>query len=203
MTTITTCTESEVQARIMFEKGGSSTIMLPNYTPGLWWENDIFQVTKAGYWVEYEVKRSVADYKADFRKREAWGGYSHNKHELLASGQGEFTFDPYAGQPIGGKYPRIMKLPNRFYFCIPVELVDKIDPPEYAGLITFDRERWRKRGAPADSEPELGRVFYRQVKPAPLIHKVKHGFSIVRPAMAAGQSRYVFSFMKQHIEGLT
>ena len=104
MAIVTDCTESQVQARIMLEKQSSSKIMVPNYTPATWWENDLFQVTKAGYWVEFEIKRSISDYRADFKKSSSWVD-GQKKHDLLEAGEGEFVFDPYTERPnLKGKH---------------------------------------------------------------------------------------------------
>lgn len=193
---VTSCTESQVQARIMFDKRGSSLSILPNYTPNNWWENDVFQITKAGYWVEYEIKRSVSDYRADFNKIESFAGYDagtgyeNSKHKMLESGVDEYNFDPHANHPhFEGKYTRTIRTPNRFYFCLPIELLEKIQVPEYSGLISYQENH--------------GRTTYRIEKTAPLRHKTKHGDKILRPAQITGMNRYTWHFMKQHIEGLT
>jgi len=195
MTIVTECTESEVQAIIMLDKRGSSLSILPNYTPQNWWENDVFQITKAGYWVEYEVKRSISDYRADFKKMESFAGYDagtgyeNSKHEILKSRVSELTFDPHINHPhFAGKYTRTIRTPNRFYFCVPIELMDKIEPPEYAGMIVYEMRH--------------GRITYRIEKTAPLRHKTKHGDKILRPAQITGMNRYTWYFMKQHIKGL-
>lgn len=46
---------------------GSSDIILPNFFVGLW-EMDLCVLKPSGYFTEYEIKISRADYKADFDK---------------------------------------------------------------------------------------------------------------------------------------
>ena len=58
-----------IQKTLMRERFRRSFV-LPNYTPHAWWESDVFEITAAGYFVEYEVKISVSDFKADAKKRD-------------------------------------------------------------------------------------------------------------------------------------
>jgi len=71
------------------------------------WEADIVSVTNSGYVYEFEIKRTLADYRADFKKEE--------KHSRLKN--------------------RGRHIPSRFWYVIngfelPVDAI-----PEYAGLI--------------------------------------------------------------------
>ena len=43
-------------------------LVCPNYTPDRWWECDMFAVSKAGYASEFEIKLSLADFRADAKK---------------------------------------------------------------------------------------------------------------------------------------
>jgi len=70
------------------------------------WECDVLAITKAGYAVEYELKTTRSDFKADFKKP---------KHKLFKKGQG--------GQV------------SRFWFVVPEGLVGKDEVPSYAGLM--------------------------------------------------------------------
>lgn len=85
-------------------------IVLPNY---YWfdYEMDICKITQSGYIVEYEIKISRADYKADFNKN----FYGYTKHDMLRSGKGA----------------------NRFYFVVPENLVQISEVPEHCGLIYY------------------------------------------------------------------
>ena len=88
---------------------------LPRYTPMGWWECDVFQITKAGYWVEYEVKTSLADFRADAGKRRFSRDGGLIKHDQLAA--------------------RSTNGPSRFFFVAPRGLIALDMVPEWAGLI--------------------------------------------------------------------
>lgn len=113
--------EYDVQRRLFFSLVSSSTVIVPNYTPPGWFECDVFQVTKAGYWVEYEVKLSYADFKADSKKL--------CKHRLLATSDS--------------------RCPRRFFYVAPRLLAERIaiEAPSYAGVIVAENGR-RLRPAP-------------------------------------------------------
>jgi hypothetical protein len=101
--------EREIQLFLFWRFGPASAVVIPNYRPWGWYECDFYQVTKAGFWVEYEVKVSVADFRADFKKAE--------KHEALAAGEA--------------------RGPRRFWYVMPWELAEKLsgEIPQYAGLM--------------------------------------------------------------------
>lgn len=84
-------------------------LMTPNTTL-LGWESDMISVTKAGLIVEYEVKISRGDFRADFKKI---------RHRILDTAQiGE--------QHRGATY---------FYYVVPRDMVSVAEVPEHAGLI--------------------------------------------------------------------
>ncbi len=100
--------------------------MLPNYTPRRWWECDVFELTNAGYFVEYEIKMTVSDYRRDAKKEQVpfatWGSMhgktpprGTRKHDLLEQ-----------GSPLG---------PCRFHFVTPPGLLKVEELPEWAGLL--------------------------------------------------------------------
>ena len=115
----------DIQRRIMVDHYDRSMV-IPNFTPPAWFECDVCEITKAGYMVEYEIKMSRADFKADAEKRRNpiyyWDGHhlavpevQHTKWKRLASG------DPFG--------------PVRFYFVTPVGLLHLGDIPLWAGWI--------------------------------------------------------------------
>jgi hypothetical protein len=122
--------------------------VLPNYTPPKWFENDVFEVTRAGYWHEYEVKVSRSDFFADFAKcKWLWdecgslfGKEKATKHTLLSS-HAEFG-------------------PSRFTFVVAEGIVELDEVPEWAGLMIVKPARYG--------------VNIRQVKKAPRLHGLKH-----------------------------
>lgn len=133
----------------------------PNYTPSGWWECDVFEVTKAGCFYEYEIKLSVADFKADARKenRKWIDGYGEdakydvtNKHDLLSKGDS--------------------RGPQRFFFVVPKELADQIVIPAWAGLITvryYESAKSRFK-ASIQTEKDAPRLHKQKVNPKVLEH---------------------------------
>ncbi len=105
--------ECEIQRTLFWKHRSAATIMLPNFTPAEWYESDLYVVTNAGYSVEYEIKTSLTDFRADFRKKE--------KHRRL---RGEY---------------RASGRPTRFFYACPAMVISLRDVPTYAGLAYF---RW-------------------------------------------------------------
>lgn len=106
--------------------------LLPSYIPHNWFECDLFEVTKSGYWTEYEIKVSRSDFFADAKKgncrNNSWttpGITLGNKHEILA------------GRERG---------PNRFYFVTAKDIVGPEDIPEWAGWLEARSERLSSAG---------------------------------------------------------
>jgi hypothetical protein len=88
-------------------KGSSAyEILIPNYYYG-YHEMDLFRMMPSGLVIEYEIKISRSDFKADFKKID--------KHKRLVGGLG----------------------PNRFFFVVPENLVKEHEVPDYAGLIYY------------------------------------------------------------------
>ena len=98
-----TSIQNDLWLWLTYDKG--YPLVVPNYTPVKWYEADLFGVTKAGLGVEFEIKISRRDFKADAKKVE--------KYRRLAAGEG----------------------PSRFYFVMPEDLVAVAEIPPWAGLI--------------------------------------------------------------------
>lgn len=112
------------------------TWVLPNIFVGDY-ERDVCMVNQqSGYWNEYEIKISVADFKKDFTKRskninmglwnreKKWEQLTSNKHD---------NFLKFAAN-------QETKTPNRFLFVVPKNLIDRESVPPYAGLLYYDEE---------------------------------------------------------------
>lgn len=144
-------TAAAIQSAIFEKFGHQSLLVVPNYTPHRWFECDVLRVTKAGYAEEFEIKLSVADFKADAKKgpderekafRATWRPEEFDgrtKHERLA-----------AGDPFG---------PSRFWFAVPDTLAGKIEIPAWAGLMVFRSYGTRALGSVAIKAPRLHRSF--------------------------------------------
>lgn len=102
--------------------------MAPNIF--LWppFESDLVRVTKSGYAIEYEIKLTKSDFKADFKKRklkyEGFDGRhvkysSRSKYDWLLEGNGA----------------------TEFYYVFPKDLIKHEDVPEWAGIIEVSENR--------------------------------------------------------------
>lgn len=91
-------------------------------------EADVFAVNKNGYMYEYEIKRSLSDYYADFKNKTY-------KHGMLKSRDAVQIYDERVkGKRTGNTYESI-SIPNRFYYVCEDGLISIGDIPEYAGLL--------------------------------------------------------------------
>lgn len=115
-------TEALIQAALMGKLRSGYQCFCTNFTPGLWWECDLWGVTRSGYVVEFEIKLSAADFRADRGKqvtsynRSAGEWVLRRKHEMLRDGLG---------------------VPSRFYFVMPRDLEASVGTkvPPWAGVI--------------------------------------------------------------------
>jgi hypothetical protein len=127
-----------------------STLAL-NYTPPDWWECDLFEISKAGFATEYEVKLSRGDFNRDALKQQTRFSFDEslpglegvqrstlNKHDLLAAGD--------------------TRGPARFYFVTPYGLIERV--PAWAGWGEVVRDRG-------------GVLRWHVRKPAPRLHSAK------------------------------
>lgn len=125
----------------------------PNYTPLGWWECDLFTVTPADMFVEYEIKLTRADFFHDQEKkpqdwksrmREARGDEVLTKHARLER--------------------KDTQGPSRFFFVTPKGLLKPEEIPPWAGLIEIDRA----------GSPRYGfRWSAGECKKAPQLHRDK------------------------------
>lgn len=132
---------SEAEMQIAFYQAHSQRYELVATNLYLGWcggEMDIFGLRKSGFVDEVEIKLSASDFKADFKKtiivREEHESHYPDgssfrrpmdklKHEALKAGEHSC---------------------NYFSFYLPIELVDKCEIPDHAGLYVFDATigRW-------------------------------------------------------------
>lgn len=121
---------------------GKGSIIMPNvYVDNSPWESDVIRVTKAGYWVEYEIKTSLADYRADFNKERSIGCLQPiNKHAAYQ------TKEAIELRRYRSEHSRQIPKPKHFYFVTPVGLLDNVELPPHCGLLEFDPEAKRTWG---------------------------------------------------------
>ena len=164
--------ERLVQKSLLFRWNRKWT--MPNFTPHNWWECDLYSVNRNSFSFEYEVKLSVADFRADLKKeRNHWEHpYSfgvppvkQKKHTLLSEGHED--------------------CPNRFYYVMPQNIAEKVTVPEYAGLVTF------KYSEPGKWSPKGSISYLEIIKQAPKIHSIKVDKSIIDQLAVASNRRYL------------
>lgn len=135
---------------------------MPNFTPCGWFECDLWEVTKNGYGVEYEVKVSRSDFKADFAKQ-SWVRVDGRrqprvKHHDLRDRQ------PHA--------------PSRYFFVCPAGLLTPEEMPAWTGLIEIHKS-------------DRGYVSERLAKAAPKLHSVKVEPPVIERARLNAYHRYI------------
>ena len=158
--------ELSIQNALWRELQTSCSPVIPNYTPAKWWENDLFAIAKSGYWIEHEIKLTLADFKADAAKAmdvraglHLWRtGEQERKHDLLAA--------------------KSERGPNRFFYVVPESLADKIELPAWAGLKIIHRCDLPEHGTP----PAHTKVCTTTRTKAPLLHKAKISNDIIEHA---------------------
>jgi hypothetical protein len=99
------------------------------------WETDFLVVQKSGYCYEIEIKISRSDFLNDFKKVD--------KHSIMNEGtymvkKYKYHTDPATKKRISEHYhaPAEWKFkPNKFYYCVPENLIQKEEVPDYAGLM--------------------------------------------------------------------
>jgi hypothetical protein len=156
----------------------SASTLLPRFTPVKWWECDLCEVTRAGYFKEYEIKLSRADFKVDAKKErevfveKVWDiprdqRPRENKHSLLA-----------AGDPRG---------PAEFYFVTSPGLLTEQDLPSWAGLIEVHRY---ERSSYASEK---------LIRKAPRLHRVKADAQVRAGMLASGHGRFEHFYRQRYL----
>jgi hypothetical protein len=178
----------EIECALMRQLMLRGGLFLPHYTPPKWWECDVFELTKSGYGVEYEVKVSHADFLADSKKERTrsrrktnesgeflgYEDYTTNKHELLA------------GHSDTG--------PSRFYYVAPAGLISREELPAWAGLIETTvktgQESWASPTIPGRIILNEVRIILSEVVNAPQLHRVKVEGDRLTDIFKTGYYRY-------------
>jgi hypothetical protein len=157
-------TEWHAQRIVYGYRRDTYAVMVPNYTPDDWHECDLFGVTRAGYFHEYEIKLTRGDFRADAAKRLP-DRYRHVPVDGTTFGR----YDRVAGQR---KHDRIgsgdAKGPSRFFYVMPRDMVPVDEVPAWAGL--FHLVPWRQT------------VRLEQVRDAPKLHAGKVDRHVFRHA---------------------
>lgn len=150
MTTHAPLTADQIAAKLIANRYHRA-FTLPCYTPVNWWECDVFEITKSGYFREYEIKISRADFKADAKKEVAEIRDYRGKVRREAASKHALLED------------RSPRGPVQFWFVVPAGLVELHEVPRWAGLIEIRQGEGRWRGTIGEHER----------KKAPRLHKQK------------------------------
>ena len=78
-----------------------------------WYEADVLEISRSGYFVEWEIKLSPGDFRRDQLKEDKYSGKGTKHSRLLAH-------DPQG--------------PSRFYYVAPEGMIKPEDLPPWAGL---------------------------------------------------------------------
>lgn len=131
------------------------------------WECDFFAISSSGYAVEVEVKVSRSDFFADFKKEEKHRLFNNHKKTVIV--ESKYPFQPFLrrrqelsidGEFMIGDHSQVYfcnpanRLPNKFYYAVPRDLISLAEVPPYAGLFYY-------QGG-----------MLTEVKRAPFLHKV-------------------------------
>lgn len=153
-------TADDMALLLMRTRFNRSTVM-PRFTPPSWFECDVAEITKAGFFVEYEIKTTITDFHADAKKRlpavrwtfaEGWLEKpieQPTKHERLAS--------------------RDEQGPARFFFVSQSGVIPESVIPEWSGLIWIAGNRWPTIKV---SAPQLHRA--KRLDIPPIMHRASY-----------------------------
>lgn len=171
-------TARDIQRRLISDRYHRNFV-LPNYTPKDWFECDVLEITRAGLAIEYEIKLSASDFRADQAKRKEEWQWSDSKQT------GEYVVTGNKHQLLSEKDTRG---PSRFWFVLacpdgPIVPDDQI--PAWAGIIH------------ARPDPDLRHhCWLEYVRPAPKLHRTKIQTAVKDHAQSVCYWRFIRLFLK-------
>lgn len=119
-------TVHQIQRALMADRWRQG-FCLPNYTPPEWWECDVFYLSKAGYFSEFEIKLTVSDFRADASKMKRMWTQNPVSNQFECSHRMKHK---EIGDPMG---------PVQFWYATPKGLIDSV--PDWSGLIHVSERR--------------------------------------------------------------
>jgi hypothetical protein len=187
-------TAEDLTIAIMENRGAPGSVTLPNFYPEGWWECDVFEVTKSGYFYEFEVKLSVADFRRDATKTRAKTLTPAEKDEYWAAHAAycrapRDSKPPCPAWPNESKHSRLArgcpKGPSRFWFVVPESIEEAITKslPSWSGLLVGRM-----------SDRKFSRCYIQETVKAPRLHLKEH-----EPvnAMANAYHRYLTLYWRE------
>lgn len=141
-------TERQIQLAILAEIKTAIVCAAPNYTPAHWWECDLWAVTRAGYAVEYEIKLTAQDFRADAKKHSA-------RWVRDADLRGRWLPDQTKHEAL----QQCVHRPSRFFYVMPRDLAEELkgEIPEWAGLGSAHVDGHYRRVSFIKNAPKLGK----------------------------------------------
>lgn len=155
----TRMTSEDITRRLIVERYARSQCVIPRYTPKGWWECDVFEITKAGYFREYEIKLTLADFRAERNKVREEPKFDQATGHYALGTNGNIIREK-VGDKLESLAARSDKGPSKFFYVFPEGVIPLDLIPEWAGAIIA-----RPFG---DRHPY--KVSLTTVKPAPRLH---------------------------------
>ena len=141
------------------------------------WESDFLRVNRNEYSLEYEIKLSREDFKADLRKVE--------KHKMLQYPM-KYTAHKYIYDCMDRRFTEVVFkfsiVPNKFYYICPTDIIGKNEVPAYAGLVYVNKFETLE-----------------VIKEAPLLHKVKFPKELYKDIASKLSSKVKYHFMDSDV----
>lgn len=127
-----TLTEQITKAVRRYLSGTNNMVLYNTFVHPSPWECDVLAISDSYFMTEYEIKVSVSDYRADFRKEaylkaKHWGSINKvRKHDYYQHGP-PYELDEKWTPPI----------PRRFFFVFPEGMIDPSEVPPLYGVMVY------------------------------------------------------------------
>lgn len=142
-----TLTEQITKAVRRYLSGTNNMVLYNTFVCPSPWECDVLAISDSYFMTEYEIKVSVADYKADFRK-EAWIYHRRVAHNCVKMRK----HDLYQNGIEDAENFRVPPIPRRFFFVFPEGMIDPSEVPPLYGVMAYKASKQRHRGYPDSLE---------------------------------------------------
>ena len=188
-------TEKTIQdALFRYLRSGNTSLIFPNMDTITMYEADILAITRAGYAYEYEIKISLADFRADLKKRCKHASLSGSVKKIpypYSWGKEREVYvlsdapeDPYQAMRNGTCYPE--NRPKQFWYVIHGFSVPDGELPVYSGLMQYDK-------------PDIGYPQFKIIHPAPNLPAKKVDDCLIRQATGNMLFRYWSLRLKEEL----
>lgn len=146
-------------------------------------ESDLLILRDSGTVIEYEIKLSVSDFKAGLKKRARLSASDKNRRirQIFNDERNTVSRHDYLTSGMGA---------NMFYYVAPKEVIDKVDIPDWAGII---------RVSPNQSADVCSRVM---IKKAKVLHRNKAPESMRNKILTSCYYKYWRNFAIKDVEAV-